>query len=105
MNGRFKDDGLTKFHYTQASGVKIRSSEKDQLIAELRQRLYDLRNQDRDYRGVNDEIFAMENRVRMLADDKARSEHENRERLNRNADEISDARRQLEDLKFLLSDK
>ena len=89
----------------QQSGVKIRSSEKDQLIAELRQRLYDLRNQDRDYRGVNDEIFAMENRVRMLADDKARSEHENRERLNHNSDEISDARRQLEDLKFLLSDK
>jgi len=89
----------------QTSGVKIRSSEKDQLIAELRQRLYDLRNQDRDYRGVNDEIFAMENRLRMLADDKARSEHESRERLNRNADEISDARRQLEDLKFLLSDK
>lgn len=85
--------------------MKIRSSEKDQLIAELRQRLYDLRNQDRDYRGVNDEIFAMENRVRMLSDDKARSEHENRERLNRNADEIQDARRQLEDLKFLLSDK
>ena len=54
---------------------------------------------------MNDEIFAMENRVRMLADDKARSEHENRERLNRNADEISDARRQLEDLKYLLSDK
>jgi len=73
---------------SRASGVKIRSSEKDQLIAELRQRLYDLRNQDRDYRGVNDEIFAMENRIRMLSDDKARSEHENRERLNRNSDEI-----------------
>ena len=47
----------------------------------------------------------MENRTRMLADDKARSEHENRERLNRNGEDISDARRQLEDLKFLLSDK
>ena len=89
----------------QASGVKIKSSEKDQLIAELRQRLYDLRNQDRDYRGVSDEIYAMENRIRMLQDDKARCDHENREKLNRAADEISDARRQLEDLKFLLSDK
>ena len=89
----------------QQSGVKIKSSEKDQLIAELRQRLYDLRNQDRDYRGVSDEIYAMENRIRMLQDDKARSDHENRERLNRNADEISDARRQLEDLKYLLSEK
>ena len=47
----------------------------------------------------------MENRIRMLSDDKARSEHESRDRLNRNADEIADARRQLEDLKFLLSDK
>ena len=54
---------------------------------------------------MNDEIFAMENRYRMLSDDKARAEHENRERLNRAADEISDARKQLEDLKFLLSDK
>jgi len=87
------------------SGVKIRSSEKDQLIAELRQQLYDLRNQDRDYRGVNDEIFAMENRYRMLADDKSRSEHENRTRLDRSADEIGDARKQLDDLKFLLSEK
>lgn len=67
--------------------------------------MYDLRNQERDYRGVNDEIFAMENRYRMLSDDKARAEHENRERINRAADEISDARKQLEDLKFLLSDK
>ena len=54
---------------------------------------------------MSDEIYAMENRIRMLQDDKARSDHENRERLNRNTDEISDARRQLEDLKFLLSDK
>ena len=71
----------------------------------MRQRLYDLRNQDRDYRGVSDEIYAMENRLRMLQDDKARSDFENRDRLNKTADDISDARKQLEDLKFLLSDK
>jgi chromosome segregation ATPase len=87
------------------AGVKIRASEKDQLIAELRQQLYDLRNQDRDYRGVNDEIFAMENRYRMLSDDKARSEHENRLRLDRAVDEIQEARRQLEELKYTLSEK
>ena len=87
------------------SNVRIRSSEKDQLIAELRQQLYDFRNQDRDYRGVNDEIFAMENRFRMLSDDKARSEHENRSRLDRSMDDIADARKQLDDLKFLLCEK
>lgn len=54
---------------------------------------------------MNDEIFAMENRYRMLSDDKARSEHENRARLERASDEILDARKQLDDLKFLLSEK
>ena len=52
-----------------------------------------------------DEIFSMENRYRMLSDDKARSEHENRLRLDRASDEIADARRQLEELKFLLQEK
>lgn len=87
------------------SGVKIRSSEKDQLIAELRQQLYDLKNQDRDYRGVNDEIFSMENRYKMLSDDRERSECENRSRLDRGMDEIADNRRTLEDLKHLLQEK
>ncbi len=87
------------------AGVALRASEKDQLIAELRQQLYDLRNQDRDYRGVNDEIFSMDGRYRMLADDKARAEHEHRNRLNHSADEIAEARKQLEDLKFMLADK
>lgn len=41
----------------------------------------------------------------MLSDDKARSEHENRLRLDRASDEIADARRQLEELKFLLQEK
>ena len=41
----------------------------------------------------------------MLSDDKARSEHENRLRLDRAVDEIQDARRQLEELKYLLSEK
>lgn len=87
------------------SGVKIRASEKDLLIAELRQQLYDLRNQNRDFRGVNDEIFSMENRYRMLSDDKLRSEHDNRGRLDRTADEVGDSRKQLEDLKYLLQEK
>lgn len=41
----------------------------------------------------------------MLSDDKARAEHENRNRLDRGADEIADARKQLDDLKYLLQEK
>ncbi len=47
----------------------------------------------------------MENRYRMLNDDKARSEHEARLRLDRGCDEIADARRTLEELKFLIAEK
>ncbi len=41
----------------------------------------------------------------MLSDDKARSEHENRARLDQAADEIADSRKQLEDLKYMLNEK
>lgn len=75
------------------SSVRIRSSDKDQLIAELRQQLYDLKNQERDYRGVNDEIFSMENRYKLLSEEKVRSEMEGRARLDRGMDEIADSRK------------
>ena len=86
-------------------GVKIRSSDKDQLIAELRQQLYDLKNQERDYRGVNDEIFSMENRYKLLSEEKVRAEMEGRSRLDRGMDEIAECRKQIEDLKYMLSEK
>jgi len=85
--------------------VRIRSSDKDQLIAELRQQLYDLKNQERDYRGVNDEIFSMDNRYKLMSEEKVRSEMEGRARLDRDMDEIADCRKQVEDLKYMLSDK
>ena len=47
----------------------------------------------------------MENRYRMLSDDKARAEHENRARLDHVSNDIAEARRQMEDLKHLLNEK
>ncbi len=44
----------------------------------------------------------MENRYRLLCDDKARAEFENRARLDRAADDIAEARKQLDDVRFLL---
>ena len=88
-----------------AGGVRIKSSDKDQLIAELRQQLYDLKNQERDYRGVNDDIFSMENRYKLLSEEKVRSEMEGRNRLDRGMDEIAECRKQIEDLKYMLSEK
>ena len=93
------------YNQKQECGVKIRSSEKDQLIAELRQQLYDLRNQNRNYKGINDEIFNMENRYRMTNDDKLRGEHEARNRLDRGTEEVGEAKRSLEELKYLVTEK
>eukprot|EP00352_Strombidinopsis_acuminata_P006273 CAMPEP_0176349908 /NCGR_PEP_ID=MMETSP0126-20121128/9046_1 /TAXON_ID=141414 ORGANISM="Strombidinopsis acuminatum, Strain SPMC142" /NCGR_SAMPLE_ID=MMETSP0126 /ASSEMBLY_ACC=CAM_ASM_000229 /LENGTH=82 /DNA_ID=CAMNT_0017699591 /DNA_START=30 /DNA_END=278 /DNA_ORIENTATION=- len=77
-----------------SSGVKLRSSEKDQLIADLRKKLYDLKNQERDYRGVSDEIFNMENRYAQLSNERSRTDVENRARLDRGMDDIADRRKE-----------
>ena len=75
------------------------------LIHDLRQQLYDLKNQDRDYKGCNDEIINMENRYKIMSDDKVRSDMENRARLDRDMDEVADLRKQIDDLKYLLTEK
>ena len=47
----------------------------------------------------------MENRYKMLAEEKARADTEQRARVDRGMDEVSDIRKQTEDLKYLLSEK
>lgn len=47
----------------------------------------------------------MENRYKLLAEEKVRSEMEGRARLDRGMDEIADCRKQTEDLKYMLSEK
>lgn len=79
--------------FFQGEPVKIKSHEKDQLIAELRQQLYELKNQDRDTRAVHDEIISTENKYKMVSDDKVRGDLENRARLDRDMDEIHDVRK------------
>ena len=85
--------------------MRVRAGDKDLMIADLRQQLYDLKSHERDYRGVNDEIFSMENRCRLLNEEKVRSDVEGRARLDRGLDEIGAARKEVEDLKFMLNEK
>lgn len=47
----------------------------------------------------------MENRYKLLAEEKVRSEMEGRGRLDRGMEEISDSRKQIEDLKYMMSEK
>ena len=47
----------------------------------------------------------MENRYKLLSEEKVRSEMEGRSRLDRGMDENADCRKQVEDLKYMLSEK
>lgn len=47
----------------------------------------------------------MENRYKLLSEEKVRSEMEGRARLDRGMDEIADCRKQVEDLKYMMSEK
>lgn len=47
----------------------------------------------------------MENRYKLLSEEKVRTEMEGRSRLDRGMDEIADCRKQVEDLKYMLSEK
>ena len=47
----------------------------------------------------------MENRYKLLSEEKVRSEMEGRARLDRGMDEIAECRKQVEDLRYMLSEK
>ena len=54
---------------------------------------------------MHDEIISTENRFKILSDDKVRADMENRARLDRDMEEIGEMRKQIDDLKYLLSEK
>lgn len=85
--------------------MAIKSFEKDALIARLRQDLYDLKNMERDYEGVSEEIIRSENLYRRLREDKTGSDREARLTLDQDFEEIAVLRKQAEELKQLLVEK
>ena len=54
---------------------------------------------------MHDEIISTENKYKMISDDKIRGDMENRSRLDRDIDEVNDVRKQINELKYLLSEK
>lgn len=64
-----------------------------------------MHRKDRDFRGVNEEILALENRFRFLSDDKLRAEQDQRARLERTTDDVCDTRKQIEEMKHHIGQK
>ena len=72
-------------------------------IAELRQTLYNLRNQVRDYDGLRNEMSKYESSMFQLKEAKTKNEVDGRLRLDQDMNEIADLRKQKEELAYLLS--
>lgn len=87
------------------SSVKLRTQEKEKLVADLKQQLADLKTQNRDYKGVNEEIAAIEQRFNQLTEERANAEREHKKRIQTAQDDVAAARRQLDELKFSLQEK
>ncbi len=64
-----------------------------------------MRTQNRDYKGVNDEIDKMEERFRVLTEEKSKAELAHKQKIEAIQDEKKEAERKLEEHKFTLSEK
>ena len=84
------------------TSVKLRTQEKEKLVAELKQQLAELKTQNRDYKGVNEEIAVIESRFTQLTEERTKAEHEHKLRIQKAQDEVAGARRQVEEFKFSL---
>lgn len=90
---------------TRVSGASLKTQEKEQLLADIKAQLDTLRTQNRDYKGVNDQIAAMEERFRQLTEEKSRAEQAHKQRIEKIQDETAEAKRKLEEYKFTLTEK
>ena len=73
------------------------------MIATLRQTLYDLKNQVRDYDGVMLEMTKCETDTFKLKEAQTKNEVDGRIQLDQDLDEMSNLRKQKEDLVYLLN--
>ena len=110
LNNQFLNSNGTKsktFLTTnfQDQSYRLSPYEKDTLIAELRLQIYDLRKNSPDFQGVNAEMFNVEGRVRALQDEKSRADYDGRVQLDQASGDQNDYRKQLDELKFLVSEK
>jgi len=59
-----------------------------------------MKNTVRDYKSLNDEIFAMEHRARLLGEEKTRAELELRPRVDQSEQELLSSNGHLDELRY-----
>lgn len=78
---------------------------KDRLIQQLKQEAIELRQRERDYKALQEQLLHLENNFAQLNDQKRRLDEDNRSRIESNLTFIASLRNEIDDNKAVLTDR
>lgn len=78
---------------------------KDRLVAQLRSEAMELRQREREYKLLQDQLLALEQNFNRVTDEKRRMEDDYKSRVEVNINMISTLRQEIDDQKNLLIDR
>lgn len=78
---------------------------KDRLIQQLRQEAIELRQRERDYKALQEQLLSLENNFARLNEEKRRIDDDYKGRIEGNINFIATLRNELDDNKTVLTDR
>lgn len=81
------------------------SEHKDRLIGQLKQEAQELRQRERDYKSLQDQLLALEAQFNRLNDEKRRMDDDYKARIDANLVFIANLRNEVDDQKGILTDR
>lgn len=84
---------------------QLNQDHKDRLIAQLRQEAMELRQREREYKALQDQLLNLEQNFNRVTDDKRRMEDDYKSRVEANIAMISTLRQEIDDQRNLLVDR
>jgi len=81
------------------------SDHKDRLISQLKQEAQELRQRERDYKALQDQLLALEAHFNRLNDEKRRMDDDYKSRIDSNLLFIANLRNEIDDQKGILTDR
>ena len=88
-----------------SSQIAQGSDHKDRLIGQLKQEATDLRQRERDYKSLQDQLLSLEQNFNRLNDEKRRMDDDYKGRIEANLVFVANLRNEIDDQKGMLTDK
>ena len=89
----------------ELANAAIAQDHKDRLVAQLRAEAMELRQREREYKLLQDQLLALEQNFNRVTDEKRRMEDDYKSRVEVNINMISTLRQEIDDQKSLLIDR